>query len=75
MSVSAETSCDPLALDAIGPLSRARGLRIEQPPSHHEQVGERRGHLESVQILGQAPLAHLAEAKDVLDHSEHVLNP
>jgi hypothetical protein len=52
-----------------------RLLRSEALPSDHVQIGERRCDFQSVQILGQAPLAHLAEAKDVLDHSEHVLNP
>src|SRR5271170_287043 len=55
-------------------LPQAPLLRIEQPPANQVQIGERRGNLESVQILRQTSVANLAEAKDVLDHTEDMLH-
>jgi hypothetical protein len=51
-----------------------RLLRIQQPPSHQVQIGERRGDFQAMQVLGKAPIAHLPEAEDILHHPEHVLN-
>lgn len=38
------------------------------------EVGQRSGHLQPVQVLRQTAIADLAEAEDVLDHPEHVLD-
>src|SRR5450631_735027 len=51
-----------------------RLLRTEQSSSDDVQVGERSGHFQAVQVLRQPPIAGLAEAEDVLDHAEHVLD-
>ena len=51
-----------------------RLLRLQQSSSDDVQVGERGGHFEAVQVLRQTPIADFAEAKDVLDHAEHVLD-
>jgi len=49
-------------------------LRFPQSPPDQVQVGERSGHLQPVQVLRQAPIADFAEAEDVLDHAEDVLD-
>ena len=49
-------------------------LRIQQPSSDHEEVGERCGHFEPVQILGETAVADLAGAEDALDHPDRVLD-
>src|SRR5277367_5113822 len=54
--------------------SSTRLLWIEQSPSNHVQVGQRRRDLEPVQILRQTPVADLAKAEDVLDHAEYMLD-
>src|SRR5229473_7270678 len=59
---------------AISRFSSTRSLRREQLSSHHVQISQRSGHLESVQVLRQTAVAGLAEAEYVLDHSEHVLD-
>src|SRR5450759_3196149 len=55
-------------------ISPTRCLCIEQSPSHQEQIRERRGRLEPVQVLRQAPVTHFLKAEDPLDDPEHVLN-
>ena len=73
-SVSAETCALRFCtLPVRRPLS-PRPLCIEQRSSHQVQIRQRRRHLQTVQVLRQAPIAHLAEAEDVLDHTEHVLD-
>src|SRR5665213_1679440 len=59
---------------AIFRFSSTPFLRSEQASSDHVQIGERRGHFQSVQVLGQAAVAGLAEAEDIFDHTEHVLH-
>jgi hypothetical protein len=58
----------------ISRFSATRLLRIEQYPANHVQIGERRRDFEPVPILRQAPVANFAKAKDILYHTEHVLD-
>src|SRR5690606_42060257 len=51
-------------------ISGAPRLQPQQPSPHHEQVGQRRAHLDAVQILRQSPIAYLLKAKDPLDHPD-----
>src|SRR5882724_7359018 len=51
-----------------------RILRIEQPAPYDEQVIERCGDLEPVQILRDAPVTDLLKSKDPLDHPDGVLD-
>lgn len=70
-------AADSASLASISAISRfpsTRLLRPEQLSSYHVQIGERCGGLEPVQVLCQTAVAGFAEAEDVLDHSEHILN-
>src|SRR5258708_26815993 len=51
-----------------------RLLCIEHPPSDQVQIGKSRRDFQTMQILGKSPIAHLAEAEDILHHPEHVLD-
>src|SRR6185437_10261566 len=51
-----------------------RPLYLQQSPLHQVQIGERRAHLQPVQILGKPAVAGLAEAKYPLDHPDRVLD-
>ena len=51
-----------------------RLLRMQQSPSDRVQIGERGGDFEAVQVLGEAPVAHLLEAEHPLDHPDRVLD-
>src|SRR6267154_1687064 len=51
-----------------------RLLRIEQAPSDHVQISKRGRGLESVQVLGEAPVTDFLEAKYPLDHSDRVFD-
>src|SRR5665213_888897 len=51
-----------------------RLLRFKQLPADHVQIGERRSDFQPVQVLGEPSVAHLAEAEDVLDYTEHMLD-
>src|SRR5450432_260323 len=51
-----------------------RSLCIEQSPPHQEQIRERSGRLEPVQVLRQAPVTHFLKAEDPLDDPEHMFN-
>jgi hypothetical protein len=62
------------SIPVISRFPSTRLLRPEQFSSDHVQIGERRGDLEPMQVLCQAAIAGLAEAEDVLDHPEHVLD-
>src|SRR5450755_4087293 len=52
-------------------ISPTRFLCIEQSPSYQEQILERRGGLEPVQVLRQAPVTHFLKAEDVLNFGAH----
>jgi hypothetical protein len=41
-----------------------RPLHAEQPPPYHEEIGQRRGDLQTMQVLCEPPIANLLEAKD-----------
>src|SRR5450432_1147718 len=58
----------------IRQLSHTRALCMEQPTPHDKQVGERCGDLEPVQILRDASVTDLLEAKDPLDYPDGVLH-
>ena len=49
-------------------------VRIRQPSSDHEQVGQGGTELEPVQVLRQAPVTHLLEAEYPFDHADRVLD-
>src|SRR5450759_1177945 len=55
-------------------ISPTRSLCIEQSPSYQEQIRQRRGSLEPVQVLRQTPVAHFLKPEDPLDDPKHVLN-
>jgi len=55
-------------------LSPTRSLCIEQSPPYQEQIRQRCGDLQSMQVLRQASVIHLLKAKDPLDHPKHVLD-
>ena len=59
-----------------GPFSDA-GLRcnVHQMASGGEQIGQRAGAEQPVEIFGQASIAHLDEAELQLDQREDVLDP
>src|SRR5450755_4375280 len=68
---------DSTGLAAKGCISRSRPTPLlcsEQLSSHHIQIGQRCGDFQPVQVLGQTPVAGLAEAEDILDYAEHVLD-
>ena len=54
--------------------SLTRSLRIEQSSAHHEQIGQRGGDLEPMQILRQTSVANFLEAEDAFDYPKHVLD-
>src|SRR5512134_3585086 len=57
------------------PISNAlRPLRSHQTASHHVEISERAGHEESMRVLRDAPIAHLGEAEDALDHADGVFH-
>lgn len=62
------------AISRISQVPPTRLLRFQQSSSDDVQVGERRGHFHAVQVLRQTAVAGLAEAEDILDDPEHVLN-
>ncbi len=72
--VFAETFLVAASKTRIRRISPTRSLRIEQSSSHQEQIRERGGRLEPVQVLRQAPVTYFLKAEDPLDDSEHVLN-
>ncbi len=72
--VSAETLVDNCVDLPIRRFSQTRFLRMEQPASDDEEVGERCGDLKPVQILRDASVTDLLEAKDPLDHADRVLH-
>src|SRR5215470_13686608 len=49
-------------------------LRRQQLPADHVDVGQRSGDLQAMQVLGEAAVADLLEAKHALDHSYRVLH-
>lgn len=49
-------------------------LCIQKSPATHEQIRQRRGHLQSVQISRKAPVADLLEPKHPLDDSHRMLD-
>src|ERR1017187_1654990 len=55
-------------------LSPAPSLRIQQSPARQEQIRQRCGDLQSVQVLCQTSVTHFLEAEDPLDHPKHVLD-
>src|SRR5271156_3273550 len=55
-------------------LSPALALCMQQSPSHQEQIRQRCGDLQSMQVLRQASVTHFLKAEDPLDHSKHVLD-
>src|SRR5271167_534721 len=55
-------------------ISPTRSLCIEQSPSHQEQIRQRRGGLEPVQVLRQTPVTHFLKAEYPLDDPKDVLN-
>jgi hypothetical protein len=69
----AVTDVRRVGVSGIG-YSQAPTLCMEQPPAHHEQVGERRGRFEAVEVLGQTGVASLAKSEHALDHANRVLH-
>src|SRR5262245_10580792 len=49
-------------------------LCAQQPSPYRVEVGERRGDLQAVQVLGQTAVADLLEAKHPLDYPDRVLD-
>lgn len=72
--VSAETLVDNRMDLPIRQFSQTCILRMEQPASDDEEVGERRGDFEPMQILRDAAVTDFLEAKDPLDHPDGVLD-
>lgn len=72
LSAADLTSLAPIS--AIFRIPSTRLLHSEQLSSHHVHISERCGDLKSMQVLRQTTVAGVAEAEDVLDHSEHVLD-
>ena len=72
--VSAEIFSAAASETRVRRLSPARSLRTEQSHSYQEQILERCGHLQSVQVLRQASVTHFLKAEDLLDHPKHVLD-
>ena len=58
----------------IRQLSQTRVLRMEQPASDDEEVGERRSDFEPMQILRDTAVTNLLKAEDPLDHPDGVLD-
>ena len=73
-AVSRADSTLSASIPCISQSSSTRLLRFQQSSPDDIQVGERSGHFQPVQVLRQSAVAGLAEAKDVLDHAEHVLD-
>ena len=55
-------------------LSPTRRLRTEQSPANGVPIGQCRGDLKPVQVLGQPSIPNLMEAKDPLDHPDRVFD-
>ena len=72
--VSAETSSLCASQSRVRQLSPTPSLRIEQPPARQEQIRQRCGDFQSVQVLRQASVTHLLKAEDPLDHPKDVLD-
>src|ERR1035441_4902151 len=72
--VSAETRVFIAAQPRVRRLSLTPPLRIQQPPARQEQIRQRCGDLQSVQVLCQTSVTHFLEAEDPLDHPKHVLD-
>src|SRR5690606_28853190 len=60
-------------LQPISPTPILRS-RMQQPLAGQEQVGQRRAHLQPVQVLGQPAVADLLEAEHAFDDADAVLN-
>jgi hypothetical protein len=73
-SVSAATRAVRVCSLPLRQPSPTRPLRIEQPSSHQIQIRQCRSHFQAVQVLIQAPIAHLLEAEYSLDHPDRVLH-
>jgi hypothetical protein len=54
--------------------SPTRSLRIEQSPPYQEQIRQRCGELQSMQVLLETSVTHLLKAEDPLNHPKHVLD-
>src|SRR6185437_9577575 len=61
-------------LASSGRLAQTPLLRCQQPSPDGEQVRQRRGHLQAMQVLRQAAVAHLLKAEYAFDHSDAVLD-
>src|ERR1700688_5011101 len=72
--VSAGTLVDNCLNLPIRQRLSTRALRMQQPASDDEEVGERRGGFEPMQILRDAAVTDFLEAKDPLDHPDSVLD-
>src|SRR5882757_9251259 len=72
--VSAETLLPAASKTRVRRLSPTRSLRIQQSPARQEQIRQRCGDLQSVQVLHQASVTHLLKAEDPFDHPKHVLD-
>src|SRR5580704_16997708 len=76
-SAQSHVSAETLPLFASQPrvwrLSPTPSLPIEQSPSYQEQIRERCGGLQPVQVLRQTPVTDFLKAEDPLDDPKHVL--
>ena len=72
--VSAATRVFFAAQPRVRRLSTTLSLRIQQSPTRQEQIRQRGGDLQSVQVLRQTSVTHLLKAEDPLDYSKHVLD-
>jgi hypothetical protein len=71
------SAADSAFLAPISAIFRIRSTRLlhsEQLSSQHVHISESRSDLESMQVLRQTTVVGVAEAEDVLDHSDHVLD-
>src|SRR5678815_4129907 len=55
-------------------MGRLRRLEAEQALPHHEEIRQRGGHDEPMPVLRQAPVTHLGEPEDALDHPDRMLD-
>src|ERR1019366_5792944 len=55
-------------------LSPTPSLCIEQSPARQEQIRQRCGDFQSVQVLRQASVTYFLKAEDSLDYPKHMLD-
>lgn len=72
--ISAQTFLPATSKTRIWRPSPPHSLRIRQSPARQEQIRQRCGDLQSVQVLRQASVTNLLKAEDPFDHPKHVLD-